>query len=868
MRNKISLINVLLLAMFINLISGINVFAAEEPNISERTEFLSGIGIYDTNYEDTATISRATFAIMLTKLVNNAEVNENYSKGAFFDISSSYYAAGAIDYVYSMGYMDATDDTFRPDDNITGTEATSAILKVMGYSDIIKEHELETAVRGSGIDAFLSDNEITVKQLTPMLYDALYAPMMVIKKLPNDYVKDSGQTIMSKYLKLIKGEGVVNKIDGLNLNGVAEELDNDRVEISGDSFVDINGAAEEFFGMQTEFWYRDDDSDEIVYIRGARDYKYIEVNYRDLSYGRGKVGYKKDNKTKWITMDSNAAVILNGMPAYDVTDTNIAKTGTAKFIMNGNKCVAAILFEYDNYVVDMAKGKEVRFKYDKGSMSFDSGVFYIKRNGNETDYADIKENDILSVAHNQNGTVWYIESSDNSVEGKIISTEADEGIVRFYNGECYIDKSFMTLAATKKYDLKEIAAGLEASFGVNFLGEICSMSIIGGEFQYGYIKRVWQNEDEDSIYIKMLTKRHNGFHTYQFSKKVLINGERKKRENIYNVVKDYYDSCNSENPPVVKFKQDYSGEIKQIVTKVIDGGYTYDEDSINKPIPRKAGKGYLLYYNYGYWAGVADFGSSIRAHRHDPDAVIAFRVPSDGNEKDFAVGTPNDFGMDRDQGWWDNIFYDIDEFAQPKLIVYYPDSVSDHVDEFSKYVIGVQKKIVMLNEDDEQIVRVCGYENGDYVEYDTKPDEDLVAFLKTVKKGDFIQIEKNTSNVITQAAFYITYDLDNFDFTRLEPAGDIGGRLKDAEAKFAVVDEVREPFVKIQGDIKQDWCVVMMAQDFNKNGEKSFTIYDGDEFYSGTINDLRKGDLVFWFLEKAYGHFRSIVVFRNNPYRP
>ena len=60
----------------------------------------------------------------------------------------------------------------------------------------------------------------------------------------------------------------------------------------------------------------------------------------------------------------------------------------------------------------------------------------------------------------------------------------------------------------------------------------------------------------------------------------------------------------------------------------------------------------------------------------------------------------------------------------------------------------------------------------------------------------------------------------------------------------------------------------MMAQDFNKNGEKSFTIYDGDEFYSGTINDLRKGDLVFWFLEKAYGHFRSIVVFRNNPYRP
>ena len=366
----------------------------------------------------------------------------------------------------------------------------------------------------------------------------------------------------------------------------------------------------------------------------------------------------------------------------------------------------------------------------------------------------------------------------------------------------------------------------------------------------------------------MLTKRHNGFHTYQFGKKVLINGESKKRENVYSIVKDYYDSCNSENPPVVKFKQNYAGEIKQIVTKVIDGGYAYDDDSINKPIPRKPGQGYLLYYNYGYWAGVADFGSSIRTHRHNPDAVITFRVPSDGNEKDFAVGTPNDFGMDRDQGWWDNIFYDIDEFAQPKLIVYYPDSVSDHVDEFSKYVIGVQKVLLTLNDEDEQIMRVCGYENGDYVEYETKPDVDLIAFLETVKKGDFIQIEKDTSNVITQAAFYITYNLSDFDFTRLDPTGDIGSRLKDAEAKFAVVDEVRDPFVKIQGDIKQDWCVIMMAQDFNRNGEKSFTIYDGDEFYSGTINDLRKGDLVFWFLEKAYGHFRSIVVFRNNPYRP
>ncbi len=867
MRNKRPLIGVLLLAMFINLIPCVNVFAAENTFISEKTEFLSGIGIYDTNYEDTATVSRATFAIILTKLVNDAEVNENYSKGAFFDISSSYYAAGAIDYAYNMGYMDAADDAFRPDDNITGTEATNAILNVMGYSDIIKEQGLESAARGSGIKTFLSDNEITVKQLTPMLYDALYAPM-IVKTSPTDYAKDSGQTIMNKYLKLLKGEGVVNKIDGLNLNGMAVEMDNDRVEISGNSYVDANGDAEEFFGMQTEFWYRDDDSDEIVYIRGGRDYKNIEVNYRDLSYSYGKLGYEKDNKTKWITMDSNAAVILNGMPAYAVTDANIAKTGTAKFVMNGNKCVAAIFFEYDNYVVDMARNKEVRFKYDKGSISFDSGVFFIKKNGNETDYGDIKENDVLSVAHNRNGNVWYIESSDNFVEGKIISTDIDEGVVRFDNEECYIDKSFMTLAATKKYDLREIAAGIEASFGINFLGEICSMNITGGEFQYGYIKKVWQDEEDDSIYIKMLTKRHNGFHTYQFSKKVLINGESKKRENVYSIVKDYYDSCNSENPPVVKFKQNYSGEIKQIVTKVIDGGYTYDEDSINKPIPRKAGRGYLLYYNYGYWAGVADFGSSIRAHRHDPDAVIAFRVPNDGNEKDFAVGTPNDFGMDRDQGWWDNIFYDIDEFAQPKLIVYYPDSVSDHVDEFSKYVIGVQKMILTLNDEDEQIMRVCGYENGDYVEYETKPDEELITFLKTVKKGDFIQIEKDTSNVITQAAFYITYNLSTFDFTRLEPTGDIGSRLKDAEAKFAVVDEVRDPFVKVQGDIKQDWCVIMMAQDFNKNGEKSFTIYDGDEFYSGTINDLRKGDLVFWFLEKAYGHFRSIVVFRNNPYRP
>ena len=346
MRNNRPLISVLLLAMFINLIPCVNVFAAENTFISEKTELLSGIGIYDTNYEDTATVSRAAFAIMLTKLVNAAEVNENYSKGAFFDISSSYYAAGAINYVYNMGYMDAADDAFRPDDNITGTEATNAILKVIGYSEIIKEHGPEAAARGSGIKTFLSDSEITVKQLTPMLYDALYAPMMV-KTSPTDYAKDSGQTIMSKYLKLLKGEGVVNKIDGLNLNGTAEEMKDDRVEISGNSYVDTNGDAEEFFGMQTEFWYRDD-SDEIVYIRSGRDYKKIEVNYRDLSYSYGTLGYEKNHKTKWIKMDSNAAVILNGMPAYAVTDANIAKTGTAKFVMNGNKCVAAIFFEYDN----------------------------------------------------------------------------------------------------------------------------------------------------------------------------------------------------------------------------------------------------------------------------------------------------------------------------------------------------------------------------------------------------------------------------------------------------------------------------------------------------------------------------------------
>ncbi len=101
-------------------------------------------GYEDGSFHPEDFLTRAEFCVLATRIMSAENIDSyEFSCG---DVSVSHWGSKYIGYCVSMGIFELQDEKFRPDTPILNIEVVSALLKMLGYSDISSETEIfETA---------------------------------------------------------------------------------------------------------------------------------------------------------------------------------------------------------------------------------------------------------------------------------------------------------------------------------------------------------------------------------------------------------------------------------------------------------------------------------------------------------------------------------------------------------------------------------------------------------------------------------------------------------------------------------------------------------------------------------------------------
>ena len=163
---------------------------------AEAVEVLAGIGIYQGDTEGTfrpqENLSRAEVATLLYRLlsgdVNGDKVNTYAGHDEFSDVTPEAWYAGYINYAYINGWVIGNGDgTYGPDDNVTGEELATMLVRALGRDANGEEISgddwaLEASVLAAKLGLidnlgglFLLSDDITREQTAQMIFNALNA---------------------------------------------------------------------------------------------------------------------------------------------------------------------------------------------------------------------------------------------------------------------------------------------------------------------------------------------------------------------------------------------------------------------------------------------------------------------------------------------------------------------------------------------------------------------------------------------------------------------------------------------------------------------------------------------------------------------
>lgn len=897
MKKIISLILVISVIISALTVTAVN---AEDNGQERYIKILYNLGISERTATADSLITRAEFAEILTNLLDADDIIKPYTKGSFLDVDGKRAEAAAIDFLYNMGIMvDIEDGKFRPDDNLKFSEACEAIVRLLGYKDMGEAKGFTNAAVSVGAaKGVKSTGEfITMGQLAKMLYNSLDIQLAEYTVLKDGVTVGLGNTVLLRdYLGITEASGRVTAVKGMSLYGLPkEDLTEMQVEIDNVLYETLEYFSADRLGSKINFWYRENDEDknEIIYAEFADNSSEITLNYSDVKKLDGSVlEYELSGKTKKLKLSGNMRLIKNGVPFSSLKDIDFNKKGTLKFALENDKCVAVIALEYKSYVVDTV-GSKIRFKYDAD--------FSIKTNDTENDYiitdgknyyniSDIEPSDVLSVAHDDSTSVYFIRFSRKSVYGEITKTRVKNGEIKIEIGgnEYGADADFYALCESGKHSLTSLIPGLTSEFCVDFSGDICGMSYTD-DLQYAYVKAAGaiSGDMAEDYALKIFTQRQKEFKIYKLAKRVVYNGASLDKEEACNKMKDFLTACegDEQNPPVMKFKENLQGEITEIVNKVVKG-YETSDSVLQKPVPRYVGDAkasssdtdgyrFAISYKKFYTADsrITDsdstynqnFYNDIHIYTYDGETdVVCMKIPPDGNEEDFEVGVPYDLGIYKDWSYHDVIFYDLNEFYEPAFMLLFASGGTATIKGSGQTVVGVES-VETVFENGEAVTKLTGYYNGVETVYTVPEDKpEIYSLAKTLQKGDFVQLEADYKNKITGMKFYFTYNVDSFDFSRLKDGGDIYDHFVTQGGYSILLDYVKnanENFVAFEGDPTVSKLVYCLDYDYPAGGQ--ITMFDGESFSKIKFADIRRDDVIFAIASPGSTFFRTIVVLRD-----
>ena len=533
----------------------------EKPsNYDEMAGIITALNIADANFVNLQrNITRGEF----TKLVVNASglgeyVTANVLVPPFSDVAVDNEFAAYIEFAKSkklaFGYSDGT---FKPDENITLTEAVVYLTRLLGYQDVAEAKggypggyqtlaytiDLMKSIKTS-LDSFVS-----VNCAINLIYNALNANVLMVDSFTSDsYTISAGNTLMYESFKILKAEGIVEGVDLTNLVG-PNDVEPYNIKVNG-ALIDVGTLSPNtFLGYNVSAYYEvTEDANVLVYIceaKGKNNVVTIDIN-DVISISDYSVNKIDDNgKQKSFEYMRGASIIYNGaatnanfnISIFNDEDGNKLQ-GEVKLLDNNTDGIYDVIFvnAYEEYIV--------------GKIDRTNNILYDANDFTKSIVLDVEVNDPYTVIYNMEGeeiNITKLKTNSSLIIYK--SKDAYQGYIKAYSSEekatgtftsfgynesnkaiCIIDDTeyeLSTYAKDMKYDEKYLGKNVEVL--LNYLGQIVEIKDANesGE-KWALLRAVTVPDDEDETYTFHVLNDAGVMESIPVAKYITLDGNTEK----------------------------------------------------------------------------------------------------------------------------------------------------------------------------------------------------------------------------------------------------------------------------------------------------------------------------------------------------
>lgn len=491
-----------------------------------------------------------------------------YTEGRFSDVTASTENANYIEALANAGIISANAmGKVYPDGEITLSEASAVLVKILGYS--LKADDKGGYPAGykrvaldldlyDGMDGVTDESKINTGMAVQLIYNALDAEVMTNKTYGTDYKMTEGGSLMYSVFRVKHINDVLKAVDISRLSGV-NDVDAFHIEI-GELQLECRAVENiyDYLGYDVDVFYKERTSeqfDKIVYMSKSSDNHEITIDIEDVvSIDGQRVKYteENENKTKTASFISGVPVIYNGVSTGQGFTKSMldGKLGKIRLLDNNNSGGADVVFvdAYKNYVASYVDGNDY--------------VMYNMYDTADTIKLDTEEDNPYTIIYDENGEESVITKIKKETVVSIYQSAPDayQQYIRAYINGGVIEGVITVVRDNKKYitideveyrvnddciknDGKFAEPGTNVKLYLDVAGRAARITR-GSEssMKYAYIMGARTDGSfEKEIYLKLYTE-DGEFKEYNAAPKLIVDGETLKNTDT-KIMTRLHDAC-------------------------------------------------------------------------------------------------------------------------------------------------------------------------------------------------------------------------------------------------------------------------------------------------------------------------------------
>lgn len=647
--------------MLVNLLVPAVFSAADEETRNEDSSLkmaetvLEYLNITDSATSNESTVSRAEFAMLAAKLVGYID-NENTHYAYFADVPSDNRYCGYIAHLADREAISVPENRmFRPEDNITLSQAYKIMFSLAGYGRYIEDicggfpigyismaERLQLNVKAADSEA------LSYAEVKKILFGFGNLGILLYgtdKNITND------NTILSSYYSLYMGEGIVT--DTYVYSGSNRIISDKNIAVvDGKEYycdkVDINS----YFMDYTEFAYIENQGEinSLIALEKTKqrnkDLKAVSddvISYDDSSH---TLTYVMGSKSRNVKVNKDAALIYNGSFVIgDVSEylkdfTEKKRKGSVRLKGYSGGYEYIIIDAYDSGVIaQIDYDNQTIYDRNHNYMITDleeyDNIYITNSSGRPISVSSLSAGDTVNIASSTDRRFLRIVQGQQAASdsGKITTISGDYSELTLDNGNTYkIDESYRTVIGNN------INFNEEYEIYTDMFGEVTDIRSASGTvsgFKIGYLVDGFYDltgsiPDDNVLKIFDTDGKMN---RYPMADKVTV--DKVKKKDVLSAmaaipgtkgIVDLENPYNSQNKPiferqVIRYKLKTVGEKSEICE--IDTAYCGKGEAAGSTLNRFRNKERLMYN----WTGHNDYRRFSRDVLIDKTKTFIFNVP-------------------------------------------------------------------------------------------------------------------------------------------------------------------------------------------------------------------------------------------------